>query len=244
MSGRCMQQGTIVTLEDDLKLNQTIQDTLKILGLPIEGFTRSDRFIRYWRANAQKIALVLLDLQLPCINGADLIPLIKRDNPLTKIIIITANTLQNLKLKLYFKGIDDFIGKPFSPTLLIPLIRRRLEFPCNSPELRENKAKYDPEHIYQISDNLIYRAGVRLLINENNDHALYLTKREDQLFRLFLVANNYTIYTEQILTLLPFINNKRTLSTWISRLNKKLNQLTPNITIRSIYNVGYILKTT
>ena len=243
MTKRCMQKGTIVILEDDFKLNQKIQSTLKVLKLPLKSFERSDEFIKYWRLNAQNTALILLDLQLPCINGADLIPLIKRTNPLTKIIIITANTVQNLKLKLYFKGIDDFLAKPFTPTILIPLIQRRLEFPCNKLKLSEAKAEYQAEQTYKITDNLIYKAQLQLLIDTNTNRALFLTKREDQLFRLFLVAKNYTLYSKQILLMLPFIRSKRTLSTWISRLNKKLYKLDQKLSIRSIYNVGYTLQT-
>jgi DNA-binding response OmpR family regulator len=65
---------------------------------------------------------VLLDINLPDINGLDLLTLIKKHYPFTSVIIMTADDFEEVKAEAYKRGASGFFGKPFEVDALQGLI--------------------------------------------------------------------------------------------------------------------------
>ncbi len=66
----------------------------------------------------QEFDLILLDIQMPNINGAELLQMMKKEKPLlsTPVVAITANNFQEEKSRLLGLGFDHFISKPIDET--------------------------------------------------------------------------------------------------------------------------------
>ena len=72
--------------------------------------------------------LILLDIDMPEIDGFEVLEIIKRKEEYANIpvIFLTAMTDGGVKEKGYKLGAVDFIGKPFSPGVLMEIVKRYL----------------------------------------------------------------------------------------------------------------------
>jgi len=72
--------------------------------------------------------LILLDIDMPDMDGFETIKILK-SNPETKnipVVFLTASTVSNDRLEGLCLGADDYISKPFQPTLLLQRISNAL----------------------------------------------------------------------------------------------------------------------
>ena len=65
---------------------------------------------------------MLLDLNLPDGNGLDFLTALRRTSGVP-VLILTANDLEEDVLKGFDLGADDYITKPFSPSVLVARIK-------------------------------------------------------------------------------------------------------------------------
>lgn len=120
-----------VLLVEDNKINQKIAFfTLKKLGFPVEiaenGQEAVDRF------QNENFKIVLMDLQMPVMNGFDATTKIrdfekkKKISP-TLIVALSANTVKEDVEKCFIVGMNEYISKPFSPEKLIEVIQKHIK---------------------------------------------------------------------------------------------------------------------
>lgn len=101
----------ILLIEDDITLNDTIAEYLKFKGDDIESLEDGDKAIEI--IDSKVFDLYIIDINIPNINGLDLLKYICQKDTKTPIIIITASLeLENFKTA-YKSGCDDYIKKPF-----------------------------------------------------------------------------------------------------------------------------------
>ncbi len=100
-------------------------------------------------ARSEEPNMIVLDLKLPDANGLDLIPQLKKENPLLEIIIISAlGTVENA-VKAIKLGAYDFITKPFEIEEILIVVKRALEYVSVSKEnialkqLQKNKIYFE-----------------------------------------------------------------------------------------------------
>lgn len=105
----------ILVIDDDLDILTAIEAGLQLPGIKLEITTAHNALVGLQQAKLWIPDLIVLDLNLPDMDGFELMREIKRDGQLnkTKIIMLTAqDSSQNLWQGLD-SGIDDFISKPF-----------------------------------------------------------------------------------------------------------------------------------
>jgi DNA-binding NtrC family response regulator len=73
------------------------------------------------------VSLVLLDLQLPDVQGLEMLDQIKAQRPETPVIILTAHDTLNNAIESIKRGAYHFISKPYAPEELLSLIEKALE---------------------------------------------------------------------------------------------------------------------
>ena len=111
---------TILIIEDEPALVNVLRDYLEKAGFRVETAYRGDTGLSVWEH--KRPDLVLLDLNLPGIDGLDVAREIRRkDN--TPIIMITARVEEMDQLIGLELGADDYITKPFSPRLVVAKVR-------------------------------------------------------------------------------------------------------------------------
>ena len=100
----------ILLLEDDIALNRAIGKILKLDGHTVDSF---DNGAKVLELEAFTYDLYILDINVPQVNGLDLLNLIRSTNVQAKIIMISSNTdLDSIK-KAYAYGCEDYLKKPF-----------------------------------------------------------------------------------------------------------------------------------
>ncbi len=172
----------ILLIEDDITLNDTIAEYLKFKGDDIESLEDGDKAIEI--IDSKVFDLYIIDINIPNINGLDLLKYIRQKDTKTPIIIITASLeLENFKTA-YKSGCDDYIKKPFYLEELDIRINKLMskKFDRNNIIKISNSISFDMEYEELIVDEIIKR----------------LRKKERRLLSLLLQNVNNTVTNEMI----------------------------------------------
>lgn len=119
----------ILIVEDEVSLNKILQDYLHHYGFEGIRATTGAEAIEQWKK--QTPDLVLLDLNLPDIDGLDFIREVRKTDDVP-IIIISARVEEIERLIGLELGADDYISKPFSPREVVARVKavlRRVNHP-------------------------------------------------------------------------------------------------------------------
>lgn len=147
----------ILIVEDETELARVVQSYLEQAGMNVRVETRGDRGL--WAWEQLKPDLVLLDLNLPGMDGLDVARAIRRQGD-TPIIMVTARAEEYDRLIGLELGADDYIVKPFSPREVVARVRAVLRRSSNVPvpprRVQEGDLEIDLEaHFVRRSGELI-----------------------------------------------------------------------------------------
>ncbi len=126
---------TILIIEDEPELVKVLRDYLEKAGFNVESAYRGDTGLSVWEHKHPD--LVLLDLNLPGMDGLDVAREIRRKAD-TPIIMLTARVEEMDQLIGLELGADDYITKPYSPRLVVAKVRavlRRLGGAIAAPSI-------------------------------------------------------------------------------------------------------------
>lgn len=172
--------------------------------------------------------LVLLDIMMPGINGYEVCQIIRKQWNVP-IIFISALSEDENQLKAYELGADDYITKPFKPSLLyaksMALIKR-----VNN--IVENKIYFG---------KLVLNMDKHCLIIDKDERKL--TDKEYKLLKYLLEHRGKVIPREKLLNDLwgyDYYGDGRAVDTYIRRLRKCLGEY--SYYIRTVVKVGYLLE--
>lgn len=112
--------GSILVVEDDRKIVTTIRLYLEHAGFNVRSAHTGRQGLDEARANPPD--LVILDLMLPQIDGIEVCRILRARSEIP-IIMLTARTMEEDKLRGLDLGADDYITKPFSPRELVARVR-------------------------------------------------------------------------------------------------------------------------
>ena len=128
----------ILIVEDEIELVKVIRDYLEKAGFRVDSVDNGTAAVSAFQHNPPD--LVLLDLNLPGMDGLDVAREIRRINDVP-IIMVTARVEETDKLIGLELGADDYITKPFSPREVVARVRavlRRTQKPVTTPEIIES----------------------------------------------------------------------------------------------------------
>jgi len=120
----------ILIVDDNVRNRKLIRDTLRVKGYQTVEANTGEDGVRL--ARELQPALVLMDIQLPGINGITAFRQI-RDDPGTAsipVIAVSASAMAEDGRKIMAAGFDGFQGKPLSMKELLETIRQVLERPA------------------------------------------------------------------------------------------------------------------
>lgn len=112
-----MSKARIVVVEDEPAIRRGVCDALRMTGY--EVVEAADGAIGLQEAQSGGIDLVLLDLMLPKLNGFQVLAELRRTCPTRPVIILTAKTSEDDRVRGLKMGADDYVGKPFSARELL-----------------------------------------------------------------------------------------------------------------------------
>ena len=113
----------ILIVEDEEKLRRVLQLQLQSSGYDVETAGSAEEALRL----IDRADLMLTDLRLPGMDGLELVPLVRRQNGLLPVIVMTAfGTVENA-VEAMKAGAADFLLKPFSLDHLNAIVAKALE---------------------------------------------------------------------------------------------------------------------
>jgi two-component system, OmpR family, copper resistance phosphate regulon response regulator CusR len=219
---------SILLVEDEPK----IADTLK-LGLSENGYQVDlayDGLIGWKLFNQSKYDLVILDINLPGINGYELCRLIRTKHPGVPVIMLTALNALTDKIEGYDAGADDYIVKPFEFKELVLKVRVLLKRTMNQNIPVGNYLKAG-----ELEMNLDSKEVKR------GDHLIQLTAKEFQLLE-YLLRNKNRVVSRADIALnvwdIDFDTNTNVIDVYINYLRNKIDKKL----IQTHVGMGYILR--
>lgn len=212
----------IMIIEDDESIREGLKYYLESSNYEVIDIEKGNDSLN----KLKDIDLILLDINLPDINGYDLFKKIKEINNIP-IIFLTANSEELSIVRGLDMGADDYITKPFKAKELISRINNVLR--------RINKV-----NVINIK-NIKIDIDNRKVLKDNKD--VNLTSLEYKIL-LILVNNPNRVFTrEEILDNIWDSNgifvNDNTLTVYIKRIREKLDDLEDQKIIVTVRGIGY-----
>ena len=225
-------QRRILIVEDEKK----IADTLK-MGLSEHGFeveVAYDGKIGMDLFGAGNFDLVILDINLPGINGYDCCREIRRQSPAVMVIMLTSMSSLENKIEGYGSGADDYLVKPFEFRELLLKIRALL--------------KRTPGAIQPVG-NVLRAADLEMNLDTKEVHRsgqkIRLTAKEFQLLE-YLMRNKNRVVSRADLAInvwdVDFNTNTNVIDVYISYVRNKVDKGFEQKLIQTHVGMGYVLK--
>ena len=101
----------ILVVEDDKLLNSTLCYNLSMSGYDVDSALSKGAAMSFF--TEEKYGLAVLDVNLPDGSGFDLCSEMKKKNPDTAVIFLTARDMESDQLRGFELGADDYVIKPF-----------------------------------------------------------------------------------------------------------------------------------
>lgn len=227
----------ILIVEDEEAIRLGLVDTLEIEGFEIavavDGEQAMEK-VRQFRPH-----LVLLDLMLPKVSGYDVCRFIRREFPLTFILMLTAKNEEINKIQGLEMGADDYVTKPFSVFELMARIKsilRRvsLEQGAASPAVASDTLEFEDVRI----DFKKYEAT-------KGGRPMELSAKEFQILKYLSARRGEVVTREDLLQAIwgyspDNMPTTRTVDNQIVKLRQKVEADIGNPTvIKSVRGVGY-----
>jgi DNA-binding response OmpR family regulator len=178
---------------------------------------------------AVRYDLVLLDLKLPDGDGLSLLPVIRADGPVP-VIAITAKDGVRDRVQGLNAGADDYIVKPVALEELVARI---------NAVLRRPGAGVDVKLTWGDLDLNVPTKELRV-----NGHSMPITRREVTALELLLMAKGSIVPRARLIDGLYAFDDEpisNAIDAHLSRLRKRLREVSSRVTIRTIRGVGYRL---
>lgn len=222
---------TILLIEDETQLSRVLRSYLEKAGMNVLSAARGDLGLQLWEQ--QRPDLVLLDLNLPGMDGLDVARQIRRKAD-TPIIMVTARVEEADRLIGLELGADDYVTKPYSPREVVARVRAVLRRAGSTPAA-ERKTLVGDLEINQDAHTL-HKAGQ--LVDLTPTEFTLLSVLAEQPGRVFsrlqlLEATQGAAYE----------GYERTIDAHIKNLRSKLeaDPRQPRY-IETVFGVGYRLK--
>lgn len=222
---------SVLLVEDDPRLSKTISSELErnefVVHPAYDGAIAKRLF------SGEQINIVLLDINVPYLNGFDLCKTFRAQNPSVPIIMLTALGELDDKMNAFSAGADDYLVKPFN---IRELIARMKVFLKRQGMNESNKEMVEAgDLVINIMEKQVTRAGI----------PINLTAKEFKLLEL-LVRNKGKVFSKTELAEkvwgLNYDTGTNTIEVYINFLRNKIDKPFKEKLIYTKTGFGYYIK--
>lgn len=221
----------VLLVEDDSRISDFLLKGLEEAGYTI-SLAKSGEEARSLLADFT-FDIILMDIMLPGIDGAQLTQLIRYRNNSTPILVISALNSADDKVKLLDMGADDYLPKPFHFGELLSRIRALIRRSGGLIRQDDDQLSFGSITV----DTSLYQV-------QQNGKDIVLSPTEYKLLVYLLKNKNKVLSRSQILSSvwgLNFDSNTNVVDVYISYLRNKLDESGDQL-IHTIKGVGYLIK--
>lgn len=216
----------VLVVDDEARMRKLVRDFLTRQGYDVleagDGEEALDKFYK-----DKSIALVILDVMMPKMNGWDVCKEIRQTSKVP-IIMLTAKSDESDELLGFELGVDEYVTKPFSPKILVARAEAILR--------RANKLGEDA-NVREIGGIQLDRTAHEVTIDGKH---LDLSFKEFELLDYFLENAGIALSREKILDSVwnyDYFGDARTIDTHVKKLRSKMGA--KGDYIKTIWGVGY-----
>lgn len=219
----------ILVVDDEDLIRKLVKDFLTKSGYEvIEAVDGSEALDKFFAD--KDIALVILDIMMPKIDGLSCAKEIK-NNSKTPIILLTAKDQERDELKGFEIGVDEYISKPFSPKVLVARVEALLRRTYPNAE----------SDILTAGSIVIDRIAHSVIIEGLE---VELSFKEFELLTYFVENEGTALSRDKILDSVwsfDYFGDARTVDTHVKKLRAKMGSC--GTMIKTIRGVGYKFET-
>ena len=220
---------TVLFIEDEPALGMIVKDSLIYRGFEVLYAANGADGLEQFRMHQPDI--VVADIMMPDMDGFTMAEQIRRDDPHTPIMFLTARSQTSDVVRGFELGGNDYLKKPFSLDELVARINALL---------RMGGSRTNANGTLKIGRYLFDPAKQKLSVD---DREVTLSHREAELLRRLYQQRNEVLGRSEVLTELwgddSFFNG-RSLDVFITKLRRYLRE-DPKIQIINIRGRGYKL---
>lgn len=134
---RCRPAGQVIVVDDDARVLESTQMLLQVYGFSVRGYSDGASALA---AQSQAPAdVVLADLNMPGMNGFQLIERLRDDSPETPVILMTGNNDMDVAMSAIRHRVFELLHKPISPSSLATTMNSAID---HGRLLRREKAHH------------------------------------------------------------------------------------------------------
>ena len=227
----------LLLVEDDVNLSYIVQTALEDLIGGYQVFTAANgaEGLKQWEAH--KPDIIVSDIEMPVMNGFDMVRRIRETDKTTPIIFGSALTSPRDVKEGYKLGVNNYVKKPFVPDELDAHIHALLK-------LTEGRKSTDETDHFRLGRYTL--DGPRAILRDDTTGEVEtLSVREAGLLQLLAENKNETVRREAILSRLWGTEEKdyfasRSLDVFVNKLRKLLAD-EPRVEIKTVRGVGLML---
>lgn len=216
----------VLVVDDENKMRKLIADYLTANNYEVLEAKDGEEALSKYYLN-KDIAIILLDVMMPKIDGWETLETIRKDSKVP-IIMLTAKGEEEDELHGFKSGADDYIQKPFSPKILMARIQSIL----NRNDSLNQEIESDGIRINKL-EHQVYIDG----------EPVELSFKEFELLEYLIENKGVALSREKILNNVwnfDYYGDARTIDTHIKKLRSKLGS--KGDYIKTIWGMGYKYK--
>jgi DNA-binding response OmpR family regulator len=222
----------ILIVDDDAEIRKVIGIYLENEGYEILKAENGDEALKLIAEN--EVALVLLDIMMPGMNGTEVCMKIREDS-IMPIIFLSAKSEDLDKIQGLASGADDYITKPFSAMELIARVKSQIR-----RYTRYTTESSTPKNIIEIG-NLTINTDTREVFVGNKD--VRLTPKEFDILQLLASNKGIVFSIEKIYERVwgeDFYKSDNTVMVHITKIREKIEEEPKKpLYIKTVWGVGY-----
>lgn len=223
-----MERIKILVVDDESRMRKLVKDFLTKSNYDvIEAGDGSEALDIFY--NSKDISLVILDVMMPKMDGWQVCKEI-RETSKVPIIMLTAKSDERDELQGFKLGVDEYVTKPFSPTILVARVEAILRRTSNIAE-----------------DTILEAGGIQVNKSAHmvtiDGKPIELSYKEFELLSYFVENQGIALSREKILNNVwnyDYFGDARTIDTHVKKLRSKMGE--KGDLIKTIWGMGYKLE--
>lgn len=218
----------VLVVEDERDISNALIKLLKMNNYSCDAAYDGEEALDYLAYD--EYDAVILDIMMPKKNGIEVLKEIRSNNNNVPVLMLTAKSELDDKVKGLDSGADDYLTKPFSFKELLARIRAITR--------RKTANIKTLSFLDVILDNKTFEL-------KSGENAIRLGSKEYQIMELLITSPNNVITSESLIEKVwGFDSDAEVNVVWvhISTLRKKIHEISDKVTITVVRGIGYKLQ--
>ena len=225
---------SIYLADDEKSIRELLHSFLASDGYTVRSFESGDALLEAFRQEPAE--LVILDIMMPGTDGLTVCRELRSVSDIP-IILLTAKDSELDYVMGISQGSDDYLTKPFRPTILLMKVRallRRVEMDRGKTAAEKDELHYGDLR-YSATENAVLRGNTPVALTQTELRLLsYMLKQPEKAYSREELLNAVWGFDSEVET--------RVTDETLRRIRKKLLQAGSTVSVSTIWGFGYKLK--